>query len=217
MPTISITVISDPVCPWCFIGALRLSRAIALYLKTVSSTDTITTKWHAYQLDPNTPTQPLITKIASKWGEDQVPSVKARLNGIAKAEGVEFNFNSTIGNTRDAHRLEKLGRLRGKETEVAMEIMRMYFLDGGDITSKEDLVTAAVKAGLERDEAREWLDGDDGGEEVDNEVHEMQEKGIRGVPRYMINDRYTIDGAEDVGEILEKLVMAREELHTENQ
>src|SRR6478609_3669027 len=130
MPTISITVISDPVCPWCFIGALRLSRAIALYLKTVSSTDTITTKWHAYQLDPNTPTQPLITKIASKWGEDQVPSVKARLNGIAKAEGVEFNFNSTIGNTRDAHRLEKLGRLRGKETEVAMEIMRMYFLDG---------------------------------------------------------------------------------------
>lgn len=130
---------------------------------------------------------------------------------------MEFNFNSTIGNTRDAHRLEKLGRLRGKETEVAMEIMRMYFLDGGDITSKEDLVTAAVKAGLERDEAREWLDGDDGGEEVDNEVHEMQEKGIRGVPRYIINDKYTIDGAEDVGEILEKLVMAREELLTENQ
>ncbi|KAF5977202.1 dithiol-disulfide isomerase [Fusarium coicis] len=200
MPTISITVISDPVCPWCFIGALRLSRAMALYLKTVSSTDTITTKWHAYQLDPNTPPQPLITKIASKWGEDQVPSVKARLNGIAKQEGVEFNFNSTIGNTRDAHRLEKLGRNR----------------DGGDITSKEDLVTAAVKAGLERDEAREWLDGDHGGEEVDNEAREMQEKGIRGVPRYIINDKYTVDGAEDVGDILEKLVMAREDLLAKN-
>ncbi|KAF9774041.1 hypothetical protein IL306_008040 [Fusarium sp. DS 682] len=217
MPTISITAISDPVCPWCLIGALRLSRAISLYLKTVSSTDTIITKWHAYQLDPNTPTQPLVTKIASKWGKDQVPSIKARLNGIAKLEGLEFNFDSKIGNTRDAHRLEKLGRLRGRETEVAMEIMKMYFLEGGDITSKGDLVNAAVRAGVEGDEAKQWLDSDEGGEEVDAEAREMQEKGVKGVPRYIINDKFTVDGAEDVGDILEKLVLAREELLAETQ
>ncbi|KAG8670081.1 hypothetical protein FPOAC2_09421 [Fusarium poae] len=211
MPTISINVISDPVCPWCFIGALRLSRAITLYLKTVCSNDTICTKWHAYQLDADTHTQPLVSKIASKWGVDQVPVVKARLNGIAKREGLEFNFDSTIGNTRDAHRLEKLGRKVGLEMEIAMEIMRMYFLRGGDITSKDDLAGAAERAGVSKTEAREWLESDDGGKEVDTEVAEMRRLGIRGVPRYIINDKFTIDGAEDVGEILEKLVLAREE------
>jgi predicted DsbA family dithiol-disulfide isomerase len=211
MPTISITVISDPVCPWCFIGALRLSRAITLYLKTVCSSDTIRTKWHAYQLDADTPTQPLVSKIASKWGIDQVPAVKTRLNSIAKREGLEFNFDSTIGNTRDAHRLEKLGRKNGLEMEVAIEIMRMYFLQGGDITSKEDLVGAAEKVGIDKDGAKEWLESDEGGEEVDAEVDEMQRLGVRGVPRYIINDKFAIDGAEDVGDILEKLVMAREE------
>ncbi|KAF4455846.1 hypothetical protein F53441_1927 [Fusarium austroafricanum] len=212
MPTISITAISDPVCPWCFIGARRLSRAISLYLKTVSSQDTILTKWHAYQLNPNTHTQPLISKIASQWGEDQVDTIKARLNSIAKKEGLEFNFDSTIGNTRDAHRLEKLGRKHGLEMEVAMEIMRMYFLGGGDVTSKEDLVDAAEKAGVEREEAKKWLDGDDGGDEVDAEVLKMQKLGVKGVPRYIINDQFMIDGAEDVGDILGKLVLARDEM-----
>ncbi|KAM0191253.1 hypothetical protein ACHAPA_007524 [Fusarium lateritium] len=215
MPTISITAISDPVCPWCFIGALRLSRAISLYLKTVSSSDTIVTKWHAYQLNPNTPTQPLVSKIASQWGADQVPTVKARLNGIAKREGLEFNFDSVIGNTRDAHRLEKLGRKVGCEMEVALEIMRMYFLEGGDITSKKDLAGAAERAGVDRDMAREWLEGDDGGEEVDAEVLEMQRMDVKGVPRYIINGKFTVDGAEDVGDILEKLVLARDEVTEE--
>ena len=211
MPTISIVVISDPVCPWCFIGALHLSQAISLYLKTVCSRDVIITKWHAYQLDANTPTQPLVSKMASKWGIDEVPAVKTRLNSIAKREGLELNFNSTIGNTRDAHRLEKLGRKVGLEMGVAMEIMRMYFLEGGDITSKNDLVNAAERAGVDRDEAREWLEGDDGGKEVDAEVAKMQGLGVKGVPRYVINEKFAVNGAEDVGDILEKLAMAREE------
>ncbi|KAM0345432.1 hypothetical protein ACHAPU_006595 [Fusarium lateritium] len=217
MPTISITAISDPVCPWCFIGALRLSRAIAIYLKTVSSSDTIVTKWQAYQLNPNMLTQPLVSKIASQWGEDQVPAVKARLNGIAKREGLEFNFDSVIGNTRDAHRLEKLGRKVGREMEVALEVMSMYFLEGGDMTSKTDLIHAAERAGVDRDMARRWLEGDDGGEEVDAEVLEMQKLGVKGVPRYIINDKFTIDGAEDVGDILEKLVLARDEILLKSQ
>ncbi|RGP68166.1 hypothetical protein FLONG3_8241 [Fusarium longipes] len=202
---------TDPVCPWCFIGALRLSRAIDLYLKTVCSSDMILTKWHAYQLDAHAPTQPLISRIASKWGVDQVPAIKTRLSDIGKREGLEFNFDSTIGNTRDAHRLEKLGKKAGLEMEVAIEIMRMYFLRGGDITSKVDLVSAAESAGISKDEAKEWLENDEGGEEVDAEIAEMQRLGVRGVPRYIINDKFAIDGAEDVGDILEKLVMAREE------
>lgn len=142
--------------------------------------------------------------------------MKARLNGIARREGLEFNFDSVIGNTRDAHRLEKLGRKVGCEMEVALEIMKIYFLEGGDITSKEDLACAAERAGVDRNMVREWLEGDDGGEEVDAEVLEMQRMGVKGVPRYIINGELTVDGAEDVGDILEKLVLARDEAAEES-
>ncbi|KAF4972904.1 hypothetical protein FZEAL_9484 [Fusarium zealandicum] len=216
MPNISITAISDPVCPWCYIGALRLTRAIALYRKTVSSSDTVTTTWHAYQLDPHAETQPLVSKMAAKFGGDKVSEVQARLRDMARREGLEFNFGSTIGNTRDAHRLEKLARHKGLETGLALEVMKMYFEDGGDITSADDLVLAAKRAGIDGGEARAWLDGGDGGNEVDREVLEMQEKGIRGVPRYVINGKFTVDGAEDVGVILEQLVLAREEALNES-
>ncbi|KAF4465986.1 dithiol-disulfide isomerase involved in polyketide biosynthesis [Fusarium albosuccineum] len=223
MPTISITAISDPVCPWCYIGALRLSRAIALYRKTVSSSDTVTTTWHAYQLDPEAKTQPIVAKIASKFGEAKVPEVKTRLGGIARREGLQFNFDSTIGNTRDAHRLEKLAKKKdesGREdlqTRLVLEVMKMYFEEGGDITSVEELATAAERVGIDKDEARAWLKGDNGGGEVDGEVLEMQKKGVRGVPRYVINGKFNVNGAEEAGDILEQLVLAREEALREAQ
>ncbi|KAM6528046.1 hypothetical protein FALCPG4_009072 [Fusarium falciforme] len=220
MPTISITAISDPVCPWCYIGALRLSRAISLYRKTVSSRDVVTTTWHAYQLDPLTKTQPMLEKMASKVGEEKVPEFKARLGDIAKREGLIFDFGGTIGNTRDAHRLEKLANTKDEEdlqTRVALEVMKMYFEEGGNITSIDDLVKAAGRVGIDESEARAWLESDNGGQEVDAEVLEMQTLGVRGVPRYIINGKFTVDGAEDVGMFLEQMVLAREEALKESQ
>ncbi|KAM0420621.1 hypothetical protein ACHAPT_011537 [Fusarium lateritium] len=204
-----------PVCPWCYIGALRLTRAISLYRKTVSSSDVVTTSWHAYQLDPHAETQPLLQKMAIKaGGEEKVPEMRARLADIARREGLVFDFGSTIGNTRGAHRLEKLARKIGEEdleTRVALEVMKMYFEEGGDITSVDDLVRAAGRAGVDEGEARTWLESDNGGDEVDAEVREMQRLGIKGVPRYIINGKFTVDGAEDVGVFLEQMVLARDE------
>ncbi|KAM5345630.1 hypothetical protein ACJ41O_011491 [Fusarium nematophilum] len=218
MLTISITVISDPVCPWCYIGALRLSRAISLYRKTVSSRDTVTTRWHAYQLDPGATTQPLVSKMASRFGDAKLPAIKTQLLEIARREGLEFNLASTIGSTRDAHRLEKLARKKDEtgeeelETRLALEVMRMYFEQGGDITSIEDLGLAAERAGIDRDEARAWLEGDEGGEEVDREVAEAQRMmNVKGVPQYLINGKFVVDGGQPVEEFLEQLVMARDE------
>lgn len=216
MPTISITAISDPVCPWCYIGALRLARAVSLYRKTVSSSDVVATTWHAYQLDPRAKPQPLLEKMAD--GD----KVKARLEGIARREGFRFDFGGVVGSTRDAHRLEKLaGERDGEEedlqTRVALEVMRMYFEQGGDITSVDDLAKAAGRVGIDEGEARAWLESDAGGEEVDAEVLEMQRLGIEGVPRYIINGKFTVDGAEDVGVFLEQMVLAREEALNESQ
>lgn len=95
--------------------------------------------------------------------------------------------------------------------EVAVEVMGMYFERGGDITSLDDLSRAAERAGMDADKVKTWLEGEDGGEEVDDEVVEARRMGISGVPRYVINGKYVVDGAQDVSVFLEQFVMAREE------
>ncbi|KAH7159671.1 thioredoxin-like protein [Dactylonectria estremocensis] len=228
MASLSITVISDPVCPFCYIGMLRLDRALALYRKTVpgASAAPITISWHAFLLDPTAPrrfSQPLAAKMASRWGEARVPEVQGRLRDVGLRAGVVFNFDARIGSTVEAHRLVALARkidprgVEGLEHQVAQETMRMYFEGGGDIASTEDLVGAAARAGIDAGEARAWLESDEGLEEVQLEVDKAVGMGIKGVPRFIINDKFVVDGADDVGEFLEQLVLARDEALGENQ
>ncbi|KAF7550561.1 hypothetical protein G7Z17_g5639 [Cylindrodendrum hubeiense] len=222
MASLSITAISDPVCPFCYLGLLRLNRALALYRKTVpgASTAPIAISWHAFLLDPNAPrrtSQPMLSKMASRWGEALVPEKKAQLRDIGLREGVEFNLGARIGSTVEAHRLVALARRmdpkgeEGLEHKVSQETMQMYFEGGGDITSTDDLVGAASRAGIDAEEARAWLESDEGLEEVQLEVEEAVNMGIKGVPRFIINDKFIVDGADDVGVFLEQLVLAREE------
>jgi predicted DsbA family dithiol-disulfide isomerase len=129
---------------------------------------------------------------------------------LGAQEGFTFTFNGRIGNTRDSHRVIQLGRTKGAEVEdrVAMAVMRMFFEGGGDITSWDDLVLAAETAGISAAETRAWLAGECGGHEVDNEVDEAYARGFRGVPTFIINDKYEVDGAADVSDFLEQFVLA---------
>lgn len=223
MASLAITAISDPVCPFCYLGLIRLNRAIELYRKTVpgASAAPITIAWHAFQLDPAAPrrvSQPLAAKMASRWGADRVPEIQGKLRDAGLRGGVQFNFNSRIGNTIEAHRLAALARRmdpRGEEClqhKVSQETMQMYFEGGGDITSTDDLVGAASRAGIDAEEARAWLESDQGLEEVQLEVDEAVSMGIRGVPRFIINDKFVVEGADDVGVFLEQLVLASQDV-----
>ncbi|KAK7415968.1 hypothetical protein QQX98_005541 [Neonectria punicea] len=216
MASLSITAISDPVCPFCYLGLLRLNRALALYRKTVpgATATAIAITWHAYLLDAAAPrrvSQPLLSKTAQKCGADLVPELTARLRATGLREGVVFDFGARIGSTVEAHRLVVLARRTGREHGLMQEVMQMYFEGGGDITSTDDLVEAAERAGIDAGEARAWLEGDEGLEQVQLEVDEAVKMGVQGVPRFIINDKFVIDGADDVGVFLEQLVLAREE------
>lgn len=218
MAKISIVAISDNVCPHCYIGHRRLQRAISLYRKTIPNArnDTITTTWQAYQLDATTPvgvSQPLTARITSRWGEARVPEMKEKLFKQGMKEGMLFNFDNRIGNTRDSHRVVVLAREKGDDVQnsVVEEIMRMYFEEGGDITSHEDLLKAAVRGGLDEQETREWLESDGGGDEVDREVKEARDMGVVGVPKFIINGKFVVDGAHEVPAFLEQLALAKEE------
>ncbi|KAH7371603.1 DSBA-like thioredoxin domain-containing protein [Cadophora sp. MPI-SDFR-AT-0126] len=217
MVTLSLKVIFDPVCPWCYIGALRLTRAIDLYRETVCSSDTINIAWHAYQIDPDAITQPLVEKMASRFGPEQVPQMQAHLRELGRRDGIKFSFDSTVGNTRDAHRLNQLAKNKNGsekdqlETRLVLEMMRMYFEQGGDITSARDLGLAAERVGIDRGEAIAWLVGGGGADEVGREVEEARMMGIRGVPWYEFNGRVVLNGAVEESVFLKKLVLAKEE------
>lgn len=218
MTAFEITIISDTVCPFCYLGRARLDRAIALYRKTVPGgslpSTTFTIRWHAYRLgDATGPSVPVRDVAAARFGADRLPAKHARMAQLGAEEGFAFTFAGRIGPTRDSHRVVQLGARQGPAVadRVMREVMRMFFEEGGDICSWEDLATAAERAGLDRAEAMRWLEDGQGGDEVDREVEEAARMGVKGVPKFVINGKHEVDGAGDVSAMLEQLVAARDE------
>jgi predicted DsbA family dithiol-disulfide isomerase len=124
----------------------------------------------------------------------------SRLAQAGRAEGIEFKFGGRTGNTRDSHRLIHMAKIKGGETlqtRVVEELFAAYFENEADITSRDALTEAGVKAGLEEAEVREWLESDKGGLDVDAEAHRAQRSLVTGVPHFTIQGRYRIEGAED--------------------
>lgn len=218
MANYEIKIISDTVCPFCYLARARIEKAITLFKKTVpnASKSTFTIRWHAFQLDKSIPQgqSTSVQDIAVKrFGADRLAAKRARMAQLGDQEGFGFTFSGRIGNTRDSHRLSHLGRKLGGwelEDKVQVEMMKMFFELGGDITSYDDLSAAAERAGIERDVARKWLEDGSGGEEVDAEVEEMEKLGMKGVPKIFIDDEFIVEGADDVTGIFEQLYKAKE-------
>jgi predicted DsbA family dithiol-disulfide isomerase len=129
----------------------------------------------------------------------------ARLKTLGEAEGIKFSLQGKIGNTRDAHRLVQLAKIKSNETEnrVISALFKSHFEEDADITSQEALAAAGEQAGLDRAEVEDWLSQGKGGEQVDREVEEAYRDGIHGVPNFTINGRYQVQGAQDVQTFLE--------------
>ncbi len=139
----------------------------------------------------------------SRFGARTEPMF-ARLAQIGKEVGINFKFGGKTGNTRDSHRLVQLGKTKSPavQTRVVEELFAAYFENEGDITNHQVLLDAAVKAGLDKGEAEEWLKSDKGGKEVDREVEEAQRNQITGVPNFTIQGKYEVGGAQDPGVFL---------------
>ncbi|CAK7269494.1 hypothetical protein SEPCBS119000_003597 [Sporothrix epigloea] len=218
MAVFNIKVISDVVCPFCYLGKKRLEKAIEIYQKTVpgGSDDRFTVTWLPFYLDPTAPKTGIPTKdrMAQKFGADRVAAMNARMRALGQAEGIQFTQEGKTGNTRDAHRLIQLAKTQGDEREdaVVSSLFASYFEEGGDITSHDDLVKAAERGGIDAATARTWLDSssDNGGAEVDAEVGEAYQRGVHGVPHFIINDKIEVGGAQDVQAFVGEFVRARQ-------
>ncbi|KAF1848416.1 thioredoxin-like protein [Cucurbitaria berberidis CBS 394.84] len=201
MTNFNLSVTSDTVCPWCYVGKKRLEKGIAAYKERhPNSNDTFSINWFPFYLNPDAPKSADKQQMyESRWGKERTLIMQERMSQTGEAEGIHFKYGGKTGNTRDSHRLVQLGKTKGSQvqTRVIEELFAAYFENEKDITSQPTLIEAGVKAGLEEKEVKDWLEGGKGGAEVDKEVQNARKQNISGVPNYRINDRFEIGGAQE--------------------
>ena len=194
---IKIDVVSDVVCPWCYIGKRRLEKAI----DQLKDKYEFELEYHPFELNPEMPTGGTDQKVylTNKFGgPERYEQITNRVTMTAAEEGLNFDFGKQkiSPNTREAHRIIQYAKQEGKQIEAKEAFMKAYFEQGVDLSKKENLLSVAVQAGLTKEKIEKLLSTDEGLMEVALAEKEMQKLGITGVPFYIINNKYGVSGAQ---------------------
>ena len=186
---------SDLICPWCYLGKARLDRAIELSGRA----DDITLVLHAFELDQNAPgqTQNVADLLAAKYGRSpgEVAVMEERISSLVAAEELPWSSERLSGNTLDIHRVAALASDNGMGMAVFDAIQRGYFAGELNPFDNEELVAAAVKAGLKREAVEATLDSQEFSEAVRADDQLAGQIGISGVPFVALNMKFGIPGA----------------------
>ena len=200
---VTVDVISDLICPWCYIGKRRLERAIA----ALPSGTEVEIRWHAYQLNPQMPQEGMDRRAyrVAKFGSwERSQGLDAQVTEAARGEGLAFDLEKAARtpNTFDGHRVVWLAGQAGCQDAAVESLFRGYFVEGRDIGDHATLIEIAASAGLDRDRAAALL----GGEEVTAEVRDEEEQarriGVQGVPLFLFDKRLAVSGAREPAEFL---------------
>ena len=197
MPTLEIDVISDVVCPWCYLGKRKLDAA----MKQVDAF-AYDVRWRPFQLDPTIPPEGIdrAEYMARKFGREKIAAIHARLEEAGKEEGIHFAFDKITRspNTLDAHRLIRWAQSSGKQSEIVERLFSLYFVEGQDIGDRDVLISIARETGLDADMiARLFVEGVDI-IPVQEEMSTAARMGISGVPFFIFGGKYAVSGAQPV-------------------
>ncbi len=208
---LTIEVVSDVVCPWCFIGKRRLEGALALYAKALPDAAAPEVTWRPFQLNPGMPDEgmPRAEYVQRKFG-DRGGAVYDRVSGVGREVGIPFAFDRIARqpNTLVAHSLIELGQAHGAQDAVVEALFRAYFLEGVDLTVHENLAAIAAAAGLDRAAAAAWLDDSSKREAAAAEDQRAREIGVEGVPLFIFNGRLAVSGAHPAETLFEAMKQA---------
>ncbi len=206
----NVEIWSDVVCPWCYIGKRRFEQALTQFPQR----DEVSVLWRSFELDPDAPQNypgTLNEMLARKMRTtpEQAAQMNARVSGLATAAGLEYHLEQARpGNTFDAHRLLHLALERGVQGQLKERLMRAYFTEGEPIGDHETLVRLASEVGLPASEARVILASDAYGDAVRADEERAAAFGIRGVPFFVIDERYGVSGAQPAEVFLQALQTA---------
>src|SRR3954462_831905 len=193
-----IDVISDTVCPWCFIGKRRLARAMAMRPHI-----TFEVKWRPYRLDPTIPKGGADRKayMRAKFGDDPMKIVEMHKLIAAEGakDGIEFDFAAIERrpDTLDSHRLIRWAEATGVQDEVVERLFIAYFENGDDIGDIRVLADIADVCGMDGVEAGRMLESDEDRTLVEREDEIAHEMGVTGVPAMIFGNRLAVSGARE--------------------
>lgn len=193
---VRIDVVSDVVCPWCFIGKSRLEKAIAMKPEIP-----VEVHFRPYFLNDWIPREGISREqyLTTKFGSvDRYKGIAQRVGAAAKAEGLDYAMDriKSQPNTTDAHRLIRWAEAIGKGPQMKQRLMDLYFTVGEDLTQRDVLVKAAADVGLPADDVRAWLASDKDTAEVEREALAAKEAGIEGVPMFIFGGKFAVSGAQ---------------------
>jgi len=206
-----IDVVSDVVCPWCFIGKRRLEQAIALRPDIP-----VEIRWRPYFLNDWVPREGISRDeyLTKKFGSpERYKSIAGRVAAAAAAEGLSYNVDGIARqpNTIDCHRLILWAANSGDPGKMKQRLMELYFTEGADLTDREVLVQAAVDCGMDGALTRELLAGDRDVDRVTAEAEQAKQAGIDGVPCFILGGVLAVSGAQDPITLADAMARAIEE------
>ena len=210
---VHIDVVSDVVCPWCYIGKHRLERALTLMPDTAAEVE-----YRPYFLNPWIPREGIDRKtyLETKFGSvARYDAIAERVGAAAAAEGLTYAPTKMTRqpNTIDCHRLILWARNGADPARVKQRLMELYFAEGADLSDREVLVQAAQDCGMDSDVVRRLLASEDDVERVSSEANAAKEAGIDGVPTFIFNSSLLLTGAQPPDYLATAIARAAEQ-HT---
>ena len=211
MTTLTIDVVSDVVCPWCFIGKRHLDQALQLWRAERPDSD-VEVRWQPYFLNPDTPEsgEPYRPFLEKKFGgPKQLEEIWQRVSEAGRKAGIEFAFEKIElrANTLNAHRLIHHAQTGGGSAieDLIEALFAAQFLEGRHIGDRAMLAAVAAECGMDREAVQRYLGSDEDAEEVRAAAAKMQRMCISGVPFFIFNNKLAASGAQPPEALLQAM------------
>jgi predicted DsbA family dithiol-disulfide isomerase len=212
---LKIDIVSDVVCPWCYIGKKRIENALALVPDVP-----VDLHWRPFFLNSWVPREGISRDeyLTAKFGSvEAYKGIAGRVVAAAGEEGLTYrpDLVKRQPNTIDCHRLIHWAEAQGKAAEMKQRLMELYFRDGGDLTDVDVLVQAATDVGLDAEDVRRRLATDDDVALISGQAQEASDKGISGVPTFVFAQKYAVSGAQPAEQLARAIRQVSAEINAQ--
>jgi predicted DsbA family dithiol-disulfide isomerase len=212
-PLLTIDIVSDVVCPWCYIGMRRLGVALTRIGQAEPDTR-LRIRWHPFQLNPDLPASGVDRReyLEAKFGgPERAAEIYARVRAAGDTVGIPFDFEriATQPNTLDAHRLIAWAQVEADANPLVERLFRAYFLEGQNVGDRAVLAALAGEAGHDAAAARAFLESGAGIDEARAADRKAREMGIGGVPFFIFDGRVAVSGAQPPDVLVDAINQAR--------
>jgi len=198
---VKVDIVSDTVCPWCFIGKRRFEKAVA---QLDSSKVEVQVNWRPWFLDHTLPVPGKSSRsfIVRKFGDERSKQLFEVLDELGKTVDIHFDCDGVIGNTLNSHRLVQWSKKFGRQNAVMDNLFRAWAEQKKDLSDINVLLDCAEKSELKRDETKKFLESDELTDFIKQQVVEMFERDVTGVPHFIFDGKFALSGSQETAAFL---------------